>query len=361
MSLGRAEALAAFRSWQEAGSPLAIRPPGHPRVEQQMLGAGSTAEPRERNCRQGLQEKPPGPHRKPPKPDEEHLPPVLSLLEKRQEVLDADQDLQEQKKVFQASMDALKQRWQQLAQKEQELKGSFICFDKFLQEAGARRSRALQRAAAERHRAECQDAEVQGLRAQLAELQEERAGLQSRLQRLEPCARLLGQVLEQLPEFQDVPELVARFDGLADAQAELQFTQRHRLVQLEEARARLRRLREAEQDERLRQGQWRAELLERLEAARERTLRWVAVTPRPLEESKWAQIQSTAAEKTLLLGRTRMAVLNMFQLVCQHWKQTPALDACDTEGQLEQVRLFILDLSAMLRGLHQAKPATPTS
>lgn len=78
---------------------------------------------------------------------------------------------------------------------------------------------------------------------------------------------------------------MARFDGLADAQAELQLTRHHRLAQLEEARARLRRLREAEQDERLRQGQRRAELLERLEAARERTLRWVAVTPRPLGSS----------------------------------------------------------------------------
>lgn len=61
------------------------------------------------------------------------------------------------------------------------------------------------------------------------------------------------------------------------------------------------------------------------------------IWPVVLQESKWAQIQSTAAEKTLLLGRTRMAVLNMFQLVCQHRKQTPALDACDAEGQLEQV------------------------
>lgn len=40
----------------------------------------------------------------------------------------------------------------------------------------------------------------------------------------------------------------------------------------------------------------------------------------------------------MLLGRTRMAVLNMYQLVCQHQRQPPALDVEDTEGQLEQVR-----------------------
>lgn len=57
-----------------------------------------------------------------------------------------------------------------------------------------------------------------------------------------------------------------------------------------------------------------------------------------LQESKWIQIQNTAAEKTLVLGRSRMAALNLFQLVCQHKAQPPALAIEDTEGQLEQVR-----------------------
>lgn len=68
------------------------------------------------------------------------------------------------------------------------------------QDAEARRSRALQRAAEERHRAGRQEAEAKRLQAQLEELQGERARLQRRLEGLEPCARLLGQALEQLPE-----------------------------------------------------------------------------------------------------------------------------------------------------------------
>ncbi|KAM9055265.1 cilia- and flagella-associated protein 73 isoform 2-T2 [Megaptera novaeangliae] len=279
-------------------------------------------------------------------------PPLLRLLEKRQELVDADQGLQAQKEVFQTMKASLKQRWEQLEQKEQELKGSFVRFEKFLQDAEARRSRALRRAAEERQLAGRREAEALRLRAQLEELQRERARLQRRLWHLEPCARLLGQVLEQLPEFQEVPELVARFDCLADTQAALRLTERQRLAELGEARARLQRLRDAWQDELLRQGQRRAQLLEQLEAARERTLHW---------ESKCIQIQNTAAEKTLLLGRTRMAALNLFQLVCQHQRRPPALDIEDTEGHLEQVKLFILDLSTMLAGLHQAKPSIPAS
>lgn len=68
------------------------------------------------------------------------------------------------------------------------------------QDAEIRRGRALQRAAEERHRADRQGAEVLRLRAQLQELRRERARLQRRLQRLEPCARLLERTLEKLPE-----------------------------------------------------------------------------------------------------------------------------------------------------------------
>ncbi|KAL0610724.1 Cilia- and flagella-associated protein 73 [Plecturocebus cupreus] len=287
-----------------------------------------------------------------PEQAEHYFPPVLRLLEKRQELVDADQALQAQKEVFHTKMAALKQRWEQLEQKERELKGSFISFDKFFQDSEARRNRALRRTAEERNQAGRREAEALRLRAQLEELRRERARLQRRLQRLEPCARLLEQALQLLPGFQDVQELVARFDSLAETQAALRLRERERLAEQEATRARLQRLRDAWPDELLSQSQRRVQLQERLEAARERTLQW---------ESKWIQIQNTAAEKTLLLGRSRMAVLNLFQLVCQHQGQPPALDIEDTEGQLEQVKLFMQDLSAMLAGLGQTEPAAPAS
>ncbi|XP_035113612.3 cilia- and flagella-associated protein 73 isoform X1 [Callithrix jacchus] len=264
-----------------------------------------------------------------PEQAEHYFPPVLRLLEKRQELADADQALQAQKQVYHTKMAALKQRWEQLEQKERELKGSFFSFDKFFQDSEARRNRALLRAAEELNQAGRREAEALRLRAQLEELRREHERLQRRLQRLEPCARLLEQALELLPGFQDVPELVARFDCLVETQAALRLRERKRLAQQEAVRARLQRLRDTWPEELLAQGQRRKQLQERLEAARERTLQW---------ESKWIQIQNTAAEKTLLLGRSRMAVLNLFQLVCQHQGQPPALDTEDTEGQLEQVR-----------------------
>ncbi|CAH6778845.1 cilia- and flagella-associated protein 73 [Phodopus roborovskii] len=291
---------------------------------------------------------------KPPEQNVDHFPPLLRLLEKKQELAAADQDLQAQKEEFRRTMATLSQRWAQLGQKEQALKESFIRFDKFLQDAEARRRgrRAQWRTAEEGHGMRHQEAEALRLRAQLEELRRERARLQHRLQRLEPCARLLEHVLEQMPEFQEIPELVARFDGLVDTQAALKLAERRRQVELDETRAQLHHLLEAKQDELLRLGQQRAQLQEQLEAAHARTLQW---------ESKWTQIQNTAAAKTLLLGRTRMSVLNLYQLVRLRQSQSLALDVEDTEGQLEEVKQFILDLSATLTSLAQAEPTATAS
>uniref|UniRef100_A0A8C6A5G0 Cilia and flagella associated protein 73 n=1 Tax=Marmota marmota marmota TaxID=9994 RepID=A0A8C6A5G0_MARMA len=257
----------------------------------------------------------------------DHFPPVLCLLEKRKELAAADRGLQAQREEFHTAMTALEQRWAELAQKEQQLKGSFVRFDKFLQVGG------------------------DGWGKSQGPTPYNPTGARGP-HKLEPCARLLERTLEKLPEFQEVPELVARFDTLADTQVALRLTERERLAELEATRAQLQRLRDSEQDELLAQAQRRAELRERLESARERALQW---------ESKWIQIQNTAAEKTLLLGRARMSALNLFQTVCQHLRQPPALDIEDTEGQLEQVKLFILDLSAMLARHRLPEPVAATS
>lgn len=59
------------------------------------------------------------------------------------------------------------------------------------------------------------------------------------------------------------------------------------------------------------------------------------------QESKWTEIQNTASEKTLFLGLTRMAVLNLYHLVRLKQGRRKALDVKDVEGQLEEVRYSV--------------------
>lgn len=84
-----------------------------------------------------------------------------------------------------------------------------------------------------------------------------------------------------LLQFQEVSDLVARFESLVDTQEALKLAEQKRQVEMEETRAKLRNLRKAKQDEMLRLSQQRTQLCARLEAARELTQQWVRIPRGP--------------------------------------------------------------------------------
>ncbi|GAB1290104.1 Cilia- and flagella-associated protein 73 [Apodemus speciosus] len=269
------------------------------------------------------------------------------ILEKKLELAAADQGLQAQKKEFRSTMESMNQRWTELEQKGQALKGTVICFDKLRKETETRL--AVRKAAEERRRTRNLDGELLRLRAQLKQLRLQRARLQRKVQRLEPCARVLESALELRPV--EVSDLVARFESLVDTQAALKLAEQKRQVEMEATRAKLLNLRKVRQDEMLRLSQQRTQLCAQLEEARELTQQW---------ETKWTEIQNTASEKTLLLGRARMAVLNLYQLVRLKQGRRQIVRMEDIEGQLEEVKLFIMSVSATLASCAQelAHPAS---
>ena len=55
------------------------------------------------------------------------------------------------------------------------------------------------------------------------------------------------------------------------------------------------------------------------------------------QESCWAHIQSTAAQKTLLLGQVKLAVLHLFQLATARLSVGTDVALEDTEAQLDMV------------------------
>ncbi|XP_021018958.1 cilia- and flagella-associated protein 73 [Mus caroli] len=276
---------------------------------------------------------------------------VLQLiLEKKEELAVADLGLQAQKKEYRSTIESVNQRWRELEQKGQELQGSVISYDKFLKEVEARR--AARKAIEERKITSNLDAELRRLRTQLKELRLQRARLQRKVQRLEPCERMLKRALEKRPVFQEVSDLVARFESLVSTKAALKLAEQKRLVEMESTRAQLLSLQSEKQDEMLSLNQQRTQLVEQLEAAREHRQQW---------ESKWIEILNSASEKTLLLGRARMAVLNLYHLVRLQQGRRQTLDVKDVEGQLEEVKRFIMSISATLANLAQAQPTATAS
>ncbi|XP_008924064.3 cilia- and flagella-associated protein 73 [Manacus vitellinus] len=137
-------------------------------------------------------------------------------------------------------------------------------------------------------------------------------------------------------QFQDVPAMLAHFGVLAEARAALAQEAEAGQERLAQGRARLQWYQEEMSTELLSTKNELAQLHTHLEAAHQDVLQW---------ESCWARVQSTATQKTLLLGQIKLAVLNLFQLSTARLRIPMDVALEDTEAQLDMLLLCLRDLT----------------
>ncbi|XP_075575059.1 cilia- and flagella-associated protein 73 [Pelecanus crispus] len=275
------------------------------------------------------------------------LLPSTRLLLKRREVAEVERALQSQREEFRQRMESLEQRWQQLGQRKDQLRDATLKFDAFLKASAVRQERALWRADEERARVAGQGAEAARLHQELTGLLQRRECLARRLRSLRGFGDYLRGVLARMGQFQDVPAMLAHFGALVGARTALAQQAEARQEQLAEGWARLRQYQEEASSELLRANDELAKLRAHLEATRHDVLQG---------ESRWAHVQSTAAQKTLLLGQIKLAVLNLFQLATARLKVPADVALEDTEAQLDTVLLCLQDLAAICAELRPRQP-----
>ncbi|CAM9567565.1 unnamed protein product [Bubo scandiacus] len=278
--------------------------------------------------------------------------PSTRLLLKRREVAELERALQSRQQEFRQRMESLAQRRQQLGQKEEQLRDVTLKFDAFLKASAARRERALRRAEEARARAAGQGAEAARLRRELAGLLQRRERLARCLRSLRSFGDYLRDVLARMGQFQDVPAMLAHFRALAGVRAALAQQAEAGQERLAQGWARLRRYQEEASSELLHTNNEVAQLRAQLGAARHVRLQG---------ESRWAHIQSTAAQKTQLLGQVKLAVLNLFQLGTARLEVPTDVALEDSEAQLDTVLLCLQDLAAICAELcpRQPRPCPP--
>ncbi|XP_010573920.1 PREDICTED: coiled-coil domain-containing protein 42B [Haliaeetus leucocephalus] len=233
------------------------------------------------------------------------LLPSTRLLLKRREVAEVERELQSQREEFRQRMECLAQRRQQLSRREEELRDVVLKFDAFIK-----------------------GAEVARLRRELEGLLRRRERLARCLRSLRGFGDYLRSVLAGMGQFQDIPAMLAHFGALAGARAALAQQAEARQEQLAQGWARLRRYREEAGSKLLCTKDDLTRLRARLEATRHDVLQG---------ESHWAHVQSTATQKTLLLGQIKLAVLNLFQLATARLEVPTDVALEDTEAQLDTV------------------------
>ncbi|RMX56324.1 hypothetical protein pdam_00019253 [Pocillopora damicornis] len=276
-----------------------------------------------------------------PEREDDHLTPATRLLEKRREMSEVEQALAAQKEEFQMKMESLQQRREELDRKEYQLKESLLKFDKFLKENDSKRARALKKAAEERDMRRAKDREIARLKEETATLMKERDHIQYKLERNVIYQQYLEKVLESAEEFQEIREVIARYDTLTATHQDLLERETKNQEKYEKEKGRLVKFTEEKNNEILNYNNQT-----QLERAQSVAVKW---------ESQWTHIQNTAAKKTLLLGRIKMATHNLFMLVNRHLKQNTVIE--HTEKQLEKIQVFIQDLTQITNEIKRAETA----
>ncbi|XP_068096119.1 cilia- and flagella-associated protein 73 [Hyperolius riggenbachi] len=281
-----------------------------------------------------------------PDREDDFLTPATRLLEKKREMIEVEQALNTQKEEFQMKTESLQQRRTELEHKEEKLKDSLFKFDKFLKENDSKRKRALHKAAEEQQLAAQKGREAMRLLAEIRQLQARKEKMLQRQEKYNIYQRYLQKVLEGTEEFQEVQEMIDRFNTLMATQDKLLQRELEHQEKSEKEKARLLHYQEEAHSQILELNNQLADLQGELERARAVVLEW---------ESRWAQIQNTAAENTLRLGRTRMATLNIFQTVTKQLHMKSDIPVEDTDSQLEKIKICFVDLDAIYKDLKKAE------
>lgn len=285
-----------------------------------------------------------------PEQEDDHLTPATRLLEKRREMGEVEQALAAQKEEFQMKMESLQQRREELERKEFHLKESLLKFDKFLKENDSKRTRAEKKAKEENDGKKAKDGEIARLHEEITILAKKRDKMQRKLEKYSMYQKYLDKVLEISDEFHEIREITARYDTLIATHRELLERDHKNQDEMEKEKANLSRFIEEKNNENLNYNNQLAQLQTQLEDAQSNAVEW---------ESSWTHIQNTAAEKTLLLGRIKMATHNLYMLVNRHLKQE--IPAESTIEQLSKIETFIQDLTHIANDIKRAEVTTAGS
>nr|XP_033813001.1 cilia- and flagella-associated protein 73 isoform X3 [Geotrypetes seraphini] len=188
------------------------------------------------------------------------------------------------------------------------------------------------------------------LRAQKEEFQMKMESLQQRREELERKEEELKDSIfkfDKFLRFQEISEMVNRFNTLLATQAKLVKRESDSQETMEQERAQLHQYTEEMQNAILQLNNKLAGLKIKLEKAQSTTLQL---------EAKWAHILNTAVKKILLLGQIKMATFNIFQILTKQMRQQPDIPLNDPLGQLDQIHDCLIDLSAILTELEKNYP-----
>merc|ERR1712087_994655 len=165
-----------------------------------------------------------------------NVSPATRLLEKRRQMYEVQDALENQKARFAKEEEQFRKREEQLRAKDLQLQHQLFRFNKFLQDNEAKRRRAETRAAEEMAQIKQKEEEIQDLQNQLAESKASCQELEEDVARNMKYEDFLEKVKETCDEYSEIQDLVTRHDTLESANKELMKDQAHAYQLMEDLR-----------------------------------------------------------------------------------------------------------------------------
>lgn len=272
----------------------------------------------------------------------EHVSPATRLLEKRRQMFEVQEALEQQKQEFFKKEEVFKRREEGLKKKDLDLQESLIRFSKFLQENDSKRTRAEKKAADEIKLRLAKEAEIVQLNATHAELKNEKRLTSEVVDKNMSYQKYLETVLDVSDESHEIGDLLNRYTTLESTNNEMRQLMKTREQEQEQTRVDLQTYVKMKTDEILNLNNTISHLKKDLES-RERD---AAIFVQEKD-----QALTTASAKTLENGQVYMAADNLFHR-CITRSKVNHPSYTEPVDQLGVIGDWVSDLSAIVKQWH---------
>jgi septal ring factor EnvC (AmiA/AmiB activator) len=289
----------------------------------------------------------------------DNVSPATRLLEKRRQMYEVQDALENQKNRFMKDEEQFRKKEEQLRAKDLQLQHQLFRFNKFLQDNEAKRRRAETRAAEEAAQIRSREEEIQDLEKQLEEGERQRANLEDEVSRNMKYEEFLERVKDTCDDYQEIQDLVTRYDTLESANKDLMDLQQASNQRIEELRNNFRNYSKEQQMDMLELTNRIASLSQELDDSQKE---------RHLLEQHVDKARQDDSKHSLYFGRILMSVENLF-LRCttkraniRHDDEfSKARDGAEADGEHEHISMrelkvimaYIKDFKSMVEQLRK--------
>ncbi|KAK7869682.1 hypothetical protein R5R35_009907 [Gryllus longicercus] len=267
--------------------------------------------------------------KKKPEWDVARFSPATELIAKQREleaVLDRVSLKREEQKNHREELD---QRWEELREEENQLRQSFMKFNKFVKENQEKRERAVRKVKEEEYVQAKRSADIRSLKTQLEYLNQVKEKMLKHVQEYKIYEDFLENVAAESNEFQSVYDIVTKYEILIDTRSLLAARQVQDMEEMEEVRNALTHHDEEKEQVLMGINNEMAELQTKYDEAKQNSLRWETILGR---------LKIVSAEKSQELAQVKTCCWNLFQQLRNSRPNVADKKQEDVEGQLVEIK-----------------------